>query len=117
MPEPAPVVQIEERQIPVKWPQHQEAAPMANVFHASVTPDGLVLSLGQAVLPVFVGTPEEQQQQARDLAEIEPLVLARVVFTAARAAELLTQIAPLIAVAQAAAAQTEGLPVAQEARS
>jgi hypothetical protein len=103
MPEKAPVIRIQERQIPVTWPKHQEAAVMANVFNVSLTPDGVVLTIGQASLPIFTGTPEDQVHQAQELPEVEPIVIARIVMTPAKAAELIAGIAPLIAVAQNAA--------------
>lgn len=51
-------------------------------------PDGLVLTVGRATVPLVTGTPEEIEAQAANIASIPVVTLARFSVSVARAREL-----------------------------
>ena len=61
----------------------------ANAFYVNSSGDGIVvLTAAQAAPPIFVGTPEEQQQQLQRLETISGKPLVRIAMSAVKVAEL-----------------------------
>lgn len=103
-------VHVEQRQVIVRWPDDLEVVPVANVFNVQATPDGIVVTIGQATQPLFTGSPEEQIRQARELTEVQATVVARFALTPMRATELAAALGQGIVGLQLAAAQTQTPP-------
>ena len=97
MTEPETVPQFEGRNVTVRWPEDVDAARMANVFAIQATPDGVVMTLGQANPPIPFGTSlEEQKRQALSISEVTANVLCRVILSPERLRELADALAQVL---------------------
>lgn len=78
------------RQIPVVWVGAEETpVQFANAFLGVVQPDEIFLTIGSIVPPAISGeTPEEREDQARQISFIQATPIARLGLTPARLDEL-----------------------------
>lgn len=59
---------VEGRQVPVTWVDWNETPiAFANQFICQFQPEEFVLSVGQALPPPLVGTPEQVREQAENI--------------------------------------------------
>jgi hypothetical protein len=65
------------RQVPIVMQMSSNLTPLpCNAFSLRVTPDGILLTAGFAVPPLFVGQPDEQRAQMESIDHIEAKPLA-----------------------------------------
>jgi hypothetical protein len=76
-------------QVPLSWVGIDElTAHLANQFMIQRTEDGWLLTVGQALAPAFIGTPEEQRAQASELTFVPVRPLGRFSMTEDRVRQL-----------------------------
>ena len=86
--------------IPTRWGSDAPAPQPSNQFVVQRTPsDEVVLTFGYLPPPIIVGTPEAQQQQAKEIAErgLQVRGVARLILTFKTARELHQALATQIA--------------------
>lgn len=78
------------RTVDVTWPDSVNDLPLqlGNVFAFQGSPDGIVLTVGQAVAPLANGTPDEQRAALVETTTISALPVIRLLFTPQRLQEL-----------------------------
>ena len=77
------------RPVPLTWLDVDDVpVSLANQFVIQVEQDEFILTLGQMVPPLLLGTPEEKTDQLEQLDFVPVKPLARIAFTRARLREL-----------------------------
>ena len=88
MPESDLIQEFQAKTINVRWPDGGAPAAMTNAFVFQMTPDGVMLTIGQVNPPLPFGTPEQQREYALSIEELPAEVICQVVMTVDRAQEM-----------------------------
>ncbi|MDE0474169.1 MAG: hypothetical protein OXI50_06390 [Gammaproteobacteria bacterium] len=81
-------MEMPEVRVPLVWNAGEAETQHATHFVLQQEDDLYYLTVGQVAPPIFIGTPEEQREQAKGLNWVSVRMLARFVLSRAKAREL-----------------------------